>query len=245
MFYPTNFKEGIFLKRYKRFFADIEVGGEIITAHCPNTGSLKSCNVPGSPCFYSENNDPKRKLKATLEAIKTPHSWVGLHTHKANKIVGEVILKEHPNYKDYGQIFSEVKISDKSRADFVLSKHDTAKPKLKDLEEQDFHIVEVKNVSLVENRAALFPDAVTTRGQKHIEELLNWIKKGKTAELLFLIQRSDFDYFSAAKDIDPEYAKLLANAKEQGLKIHAYIVDVEPGGYRVREKEAPIKISHP
>jgi len=242
MFYPSDFKEGIFLKRYKRFFADIQVGDKVITAHCPNTGSLKSCNIPESTCFFTEVNDPKRKLKATFEAIHVGSSWVGLQTHKANKIVGECILPNHKNYQDYQSIFSEVKISAKSRADFVLSKDMVKRPSLDDLSSGNFHIVEVKNTTYVEDEVAYFPDAVTTRGQKHIQELVEWIHKGATAELIFLIQRSDFKHFEPAAHIDPEYAFLLSGAVKEGLKVSAYIVDVEPKGYRVREKEAIVKI---
>ncbi|MCB0349490.1 MAG: DNA/RNA nuclease SfsA, partial [Bdellovibrionales bacterium] len=203
-------EQGIFLKRYKRFFADIKTDTETIVSHCPNTGSLKSINVPNSPCLFTRSNDPKRKLKATIEAIQIGTTWVGIHTGRANELVKELVLKaSHLPYKEYKGHFSEVKISDQSRSDFVLHPTLTEKPKPADLKNGGYHIIEVKNVTMSEGKTALFPDAVTTRGQKHIEELMTLKNYGNTVEFIFLVQRTDCDTFSPATDIDPIYSSLL------------------------------------
>ncbi len=218
--------EGKFLKRYKRFFADVEFEGEIVTAHVPNTGSLKSCNTAGSACWMSRSDDPKRALKFTLEAIKADGYWVGVNTFWPNKLAVEVFkqktLLHWSNYDSYQQ---EIKINDQSRVDLVLwsSKNTSVKKwKVEDFKQtQPVHFVEIKNVTLKEGLAARFPDAVTVRGQKHIEELSLLIQRGFTAEMLFIVQRTDVEFFEPARDIDPEYAQLLKGAEGKGLKITA------------------------
>lgn len=225
MKFPTELKQGHFLKRYKRFFVDIEFNGEVITAHCPNTGSMKGVNTENSPCRFSHVDDPKRKLKYTLEMIKTPESWVGVNTSKTNKLAAEAIAQFHlKQWKNFNAFASEVKINDKSRMDFVLwnTKNFSAKkPKIPDLSTAPFHFIEVKNVSLAEEGVALFPDAVTERGQKHIEELIKLMEQGHSAEMLYIVQREDCNTFRAAHEIDPTYASLLKQAKAKGLIVTA------------------------
>lgn len=223
--------EGQFLKRYKRFFADIEKSGETLTAHVPNTGSLKGCLIDHAPCRYTISDDPKRKLKYTLQMIKTPSTWVGVNTGLSNDIVWEAWQKERvPHWQNYPCARREVKIHDKTRFDLVLWKNENvADPKKKvdpalfhQKSGPKFHFVEIKNVTLALDGVAQFPDAVTTRGQKHIRELVELIEKGHTAELVFVIQRTDCTSFSPADDIDPEYGCLLRESIEKGLKVSPY-----------------------
>lgn len=232
--------EGKFLKRYKRFFADIEIDGETAVAHVPNSGSMKGCNTPYSTCLVTYSNDPKRKLKYTLEMIQAPNSWVGVNTQVPNKIVKEAL--QDWLYKDYAMMFCEAKINEKSRLDFALSKDLEVNFKKVDLKNgaDKFHFIEVKNVSLVENDIAKFPDAVTERGQKHLEDLMQLIDWGHTAEILFTIQRTDGKVFSPASDIDPKYAQLLKKAYDHGVIISPYLVDLSPEEVKLSEKKLPL-----
>ena len=212
--------EGTFLKRYKRFFADVTLDGQTVVAHVPNSGSMKGCNIAGSLCRVTHDDNPERKLKYTLEMIQAPTSWVGVNTQIPNKIVREGIEnKILKHWKKYNFHQGEAKINDKSRLDFVLCEEEFGEFKKVNLKttKQKFHFIEVKNVSLVEDGIAKFPDAVTERGQKHLLELMKLIDQGHTAELVFTIQRSDATVFSPAKEIDPEYAKLLKQAQDHGV----------------------------
>lgn len=224
--------EGIFLKRYKRFFADIVINGETVVAHVPNSGSMRGCNMPDMPCLVSFDDNPARKLKYTLEMVKTPTSWVGVNTQVPNKIVKEALengLIE--KFKDY-KVFPEAKINEKSRLDFALSQNHDLEFKKVDLKngKDKFHFVEVKNVSLVENEVAKFPDAVTERGLKHLHELMQLIDWGHTCEILFTIQRTDGKVFSPATDIDPKYSEGLRLAQKHGVIISPYLCDLSIEG---------------
>lgn len=243
MKYSRPLDEGVFLKRYKRFFADIEWKGETLTAHVPNTGSMKSVNNPGALCLFSHSDNPERKLKQTLEMIKAPSgSWVGVNTATPNTIVRETLLglvgqksgdlpKNWQHWADFDEVKPEYKISAETRLDFALSKKNSDKK----------HFIEVKNVTLAEGKVALFPDAETTRGQKHLQELMDLMDQGHTAEILFTIQRGDCTEFSPADDIDPEYGKLLRKASQKGLKISPFIVDLSPVEAVLSDKVLPVK----
>lgn len=221
-------EEGVFLKRYKRFFADVQTSMETLVAHVPNTGSLKGCLEKGSACRFSLSTDPKRKLKATLQMIQTPTTWVGVNTGISNKLVWEAFENHQiPSWEEFEAGQPEVKINDGCRLDFAFWRtFEGPKPgeKLttKNLKDYRLHFVEVKNITLAEDGVALFPDAVTERGQKHIEELMKLMKKGHSAEILFTVQRTDCKEFRPADAIDPRYGKLLRKAYEQGLKVSAY-----------------------
>lgn len=248
MKYPRPLKQGTFLKRYKRFFADIEYGGEILTAHCPNTGSMKGCNQPGSLCLFSSHDDPKRKLKHTLEAIRAESGlgWVGINTSYPNLLAKEAFDQRLFSHWDrFDQAKAEAKINAQSRIDLVLWRSEHLKsgksytPQLlTDSDCPPLHFVEVKNVTLSDEKGgALFPDAVTERGQKHIRELMELMERGHSGEFLFVVQREDCTHFKPAKDIDPEYARLLSQAASKGLKITAakcrfledsLVIDPEP-----------------
>ena len=201
-----NFKEklisGDFIKRYKRFFVDVKIGNKIVTAHCPNTGSMMGLLKKGNKVWLSKTDNPNRKLRYTLEIIKEQKSRVGVNTHKANKIVFDAL---HSNkVKDLINldiIKQEVKFTENTRFDFLVTKKDKK------------YFIEVKNVTLSRQKGiAEFPDAITSRGLKHIKELLKANKNGYKIFLIFLIQRDDCNKFQLAKDIDPEYCELLAKA---------------------------------
>jgi sugar fermentation stimulation protein A len=222
MVYPSSLIEAQFLKRYKRFFSDIRLSsGEIVVAHVPNTGSLRglcdsSAKTP-TPCRLLKSNDPKRKLAYTLEQVAFGDFWVGVNTHRANELSSEAFQnKKIPHWHSYTEFAREVKISDESRLDLCL----------KDPSGNQ-HFVEVKSVTLAESGRALFPDAETTRGQKHLKELMALQKKPKTtSEILFVVQRGDCTTFSPAESIDPEYARLLRAAQEAGVVVSAYPVNL-------------------
>ncbi|MFT4551438.1 MAG: sugar fermentation stimulation protein A [Chlamydiales bacterium] len=216
------------IKRYKRFLVDVELeDGRIITAHCPNTGSMKTCILPGWKALLSYHSNPKRKLSHTLELIHNSECWICVNTHQANKIVHEAILNgDIPELSHYKTIRPEVKYSQNSRIDFLLES-----PNKKPC------FVEVKAVTLLgENETILFPDSVTTRGQKHIADLDQEHSKGNRAVLLFLIQRGDGSHFAPASEIDPEYTRLLKNAYSSGLEVLAYQTNITPEGICILKK---------
>lgn len=240
MHFEQKVKEGIFLKRYKRFLADVQVGKEIITVHVPNTGSLKSCNKPGSECLFSEHFESGRKIPYTLEAIASEKTWVGVNTSWPNKLAEECFMqKTFPHWHKFDRYQAEVKISEDSRIDLVLWSAEDI-PEIKKLKWADvpkaknLHLVEVKNVTLKEGNCALFPDAVTERGQKHLLELMQFMDKGFTAEMLYIIQRDDCREFAPAENIDPTYAELLRKAQKKGLIITPLVVKVSPKGLEPR-----------
>ena len=210
---------GVLIKRYNRFLADVRLENDkIVTAHCPNSGSMKSCKEPGSRVYLSYHNKPSRKLKYTWEMIEANHTWVGINTGHPNRLVIEAIENEHiPELKGYIDIKSEVKLGAHSRIDIVLAKKD------------EFCYIEVKNVTLMENGQARFPDAVTERGQKHLKELMKVVKQGHRAVIFFVVQREDTGSFSPADDIDPVYGDLLRKAvKSGGVEILVYQASVKP-----------------
>jgi len=215
MTFDLPLREGIFIKRYKRFFADIEWQGKTITAHVANTGSLLGVLEPGVPCRFTYSDDPKRKLKATLQMLKPGGAWVGVNTQIPNRLVLEALeargLKASTRFS---AIKPEFKLSQETRLDFALL-DSSGKP---------VHYIEVKNVSLARKGRALFPDAITTRGQKHMRELSALAKQGASCEILFVVQRDDCSEFGIAEDIDPEYKKEMSKALECGVQVSAYPV---------------------
>ena len=209
---------GILLKRYKRFLADVLLDNDrTLTVHCPNSGSMKGCSSPGSRVVISLSDNPKRKYPWTLEMVRENDVWIGVNTSLTNQIVQEGF--ENQTINDFGPIESiqrEIKVSEQSRLDFLLR---TAKEKI---------YVEVKNCSLAENGAAMFPDAVTKRGARHLLELDRLRAMGHETAVLFCVQRADADYFVPAAAIDPEYAGTLYAVYENGVKVLAYQAEVQP-----------------
>jgi sugar fermentation stimulation protein A len=212
MKFKERLLQGTLIKRYKRFFVDIKYKNKIITAHCPNSGSMMGLQQKNNEVWFSESDNPKRKLKYTLEMIEVNKKLVGINTQSTNKIVLEALQqKKIKKFCKYNIIKSEVKFSDKTRFDFLISNN----------KEKCF--VEVKNVTLVrENQIAEFPDSITSRGTKHLNELITAKKKGYQSYLLYLIQREDCNSFKIAKDIDEEYKIAYDKALINGVKILCY-----------------------
>lgn len=212
---------GRLIKRYKRFLADVQLdSGETVTAHCPNSGRMTGCNQPGRPVYLSAHDNPKRKLKYTWELIEMPTSLVGVNTMVPNRLVaGALKDKAVPEMALYNDVFTEITVNRHSRLDIKLTGHNLP----------DCYI-EVKNCTLVENGCAKFPDAPTTRGRKHLKELIRLKKDGSRAVIFFLIQRTDATFFSPADVIDPEYGRQLRRAVRKGVEIMAYDVNINLKG---------------
>lgn len=209
---------GTLVKRYKRFMADVKLtNNEVVTAHCPNSGSMQECCEPGSPVYLSFHDNPKRKLKYTWELIEMPTSLVGVNTMVPNRLVSKSIEAGMVTDLDgYNNIVREVKTPNNSRLDILLSKG-----------EKDRCFVEIKNCTLVKDGIAFFPDAVTSRGLKHIVELRSLISSGTRCVMFYLIQRMDAGIFQPADHIDPEYGRELRRAAEQGIEILVYDVRID------------------
>ena len=217
---------GLLIKRYKRFFVDVRVNNQILTVHCPNTGSMHRLLDQGNKVWISKSNNPKRKLKYTLEIIEVKKTKVGINTHSTNKIVHDALqnnlIKEFNNNID---IKPETKFGANTRFDFLVSSK----------KYQSF--IEVKNVTLSRKRnLAEFPDAETSRGLKHIGELIKASKKKFKVYILFVIQRNDCNSFSIAKDIDPNYANALSKAVKNNLKILCYDCKFSPKGIKLNRQ---------
>ena len=212
MNFENKLISGIFIKRYKRFFADIKVKDKIITAHCPNTGSMMGLLSSGTKAWISRSNNINRKLKFTLQVIEDGGNKVGVNTHLTNKIILESLQKNYiKNFSKNAVIKPEVKFGKNTRFDFFIT----------DNNKRIF--MEVKNVTLSRVKGlAEFPDSMTVRGAKHINELIKAKKNGYECYLLYVIQREDCSKFEIAKDIDPEYAKLLTVAIKNKIKILCY-----------------------
>ena len=208
MKFTSSLIKGKLIKRYKRFFTDIEVNNKILIAHCPNTGSMMGLLDKGNDVWVTKHNDPKRKLKYTLEMIKVKKRIIGVNTHRANRIVEHGLNnKLIDDFKSIKNIKVEFKYSDDTRFDFLC----------------DRKIIEVKNVTLLRNEGfAEFPDAVTSRGSKHLKMLINSIKKGYKPYVLFLTQIQDINTFKIAKDIDANYYNDYIEAKKAGVNFIAY-----------------------
>ena len=226
MNFDNKLISGLLIKRYKRFFADVRVNNQILTVHCPNTGSMHGLLDQGNKVWISKSNNPKRKLKYTLEIIEVKKTKVGINTHSTNKIVHDALqnnlIKEFNNNMD---IKPETKFGANTRFDFLVSSK----------KYQSF--IEVKNVTLSRKRnLAEFPDAETLRGLKHIEELIKASKKKFKVYILFVIQRNDCNSFSIAKDIDPNYANALSKAVKNNLKILCYDCKFSSKGIKLNNK---------
>lgn len=222
---------GTLVKRYKRFLADVALDdGQIVTAHCPNTGAMTGCAEPGFKVWLRPSDDPKRKLKYTWEiAVDRNYNKIGINTQNANKVVAEALLAgQILELADFGHFKKEVKYgSENSKIDFLLSGSDHAQLYL-----------EVKSVTLLDNGKGLFPDTVTLRGQKHLRELTQMVMQGKNAALLFCIQHTGIKRMEIAKNLDPEYFDLMRIAVKVGVKVYAYSTDISEDGI-VLDKSVP------
>jgi len=226
--------EGRLIKRYKRFLADVELAsGEIVTAHTPNTGSMKGCSDPGSKVWLYDTQNPKRKYRYSWDLVADLQGkLVGIHTGRANLLVKEAVaLGTIVELGGYSAIKAEVNYkSSGCRFDLLLSQHDL-KPDC---------FVEVKNVTAIDDYGvAIFPDAVTQRGKKHLETLIDVVGDGMRAAMVFCIQREDVFAFRAAEEIDPAYAEMLKLAYYQGVEIIAYKSSLSPTEIKLVE---PVEI---
>tara|TARA_Y100001970_G_C14175237_1_gene826584 strand:+ start:1051 stop:1737 length:687 start_codon:yes stop_codon:yes gene_type:complete len=222
MKFTNTLIKGKLIKRYKRFFADIKVNNSILIAHCPNTGSMMGLLKEGNNVFLSKNDDPKRKLKFTLEIIEVNKKLIGVNTHRANRIVEHGLRNKLFNeFKSIKFIKPEFKFSNDTRFDFLC----------------DRNIIEVKNVTLTRAKNfAEFPDAVTARGSKHLEKLINSIEKGYKPYVLFLTQIEDINYFKIANDIDKDYYHNYLLAKKAGVVFLAYRCSLSSKEIKIEKK---------
>lgn len=223
-------QQGTLLRRYKRFLADIETAtGELLTIHCPNTGSMKNCWAESTPCWYSDSANPKRKYRHTLEVTTTPESALaGVNTGRANALVEEAITSGViGELQGYETLRREVRYGEEnSRIDLLLSGA------------QGDCYVEVKNVTLAEGARGLFPDAVSARGAKHLRELQKLAEGGVRAVLFYCVQHSAIETVEAAREIDPAYAAALDDAVAAGVEVIAYRAVIGAGEIRL-EKALP------
>lgn len=222
MQFPSTLTPGRLIKRYKRFLADIDTDSGIITAHCPNTGTMRSCSTPGSRVYLSLSSNPKRKYPHTLEMVEDNRTWVGVNTSRTNSLVAEAITSgKIKEFLSVDKLQREVKTSAHSRLDLAVSAGDS------------LTYIEVKNCSLAEDGLAMFPDAVTSRGAKHLQELCDLHRRGHGACIFFLVQRMDADRFTPASHIDPGYGAALKNAVESGVTMLVYQACVTPEAIEV------------
>jgi len=218
MRFATNLIRGTLVQRYKRFLADVRLAnGEVVTAHCTNTGSMLGCKEPGSAVYLSLSPNKGRKLAYTWEMIQVERNWVGINTMHPNRLVAEEIAAGAiVELCGYETIRREVKVSAHSRLDLCLEGSNGC------------CFVEVKNVTLSFDGTAAFPDAVSERATKHLKELIRLKRKGHRAAVVFVVQRSDCDYFRPADEIDPEYGRWLRKALKAGVEALPYHAKVTP-----------------
>ncbi len=209
--------EGKFLRRYKRFFADIELAnGDVVTAHCPNTGSLAGCLVEGARAILRDSQDDERKLRYVWQSIEIDGTLVNVDTSLPNRATYEaVVAGEIDELTGYAEVRREVKYGKASRIDLLLTKSTG-----------ELCYVEVKNTTYAVERVAMFPDAPTERGLKHLGELSRMVKQGHRAVQFYFVSRSDCTSFRPAAHVDPDYAKALRKSVKSGVEVLAYSVRV-------------------
>jgi len=225
--YPLKWPKlikGTLIRRYKRFLVDVRLkNGRLVTAHCPNSGSMLACSEPGRPVYLSLHNDPKRRTRYTWELIDMPNSLVGVNTLVPNRLAqASVVAARVPELAGYDRIRAEVKVGRHSRIDLLLEKG------------LQRCFVEVKNCTLVENGVACFPDAVTSRGLKHLVELQEQVQSGHRGVMFYLVQRMDAHIFRPADHIDPAYGQELRKAVKKGVEVLAYDVILDLKGIELR-----------
>ena len=227
MKFTNSLIKGKLIRRYKRFFVDVEVNNKVLTAHCPNTGSMLGLLNKGNNVWISKVDDPKRKLKYTLEMIQSNKKFIGVNTHRANRIVEHGLQnKLFEEFKSIKNIKAEFKYSNDTRFDFLCDKF----------------LIEVKNVTLSrKDKIAEFPDAITSRGSKHLRKLIESLKQGFKPYVLFLVQIQDVTKFKIAKDIDSDYYNNFIDANKKGLNFVAYRCKLNPKEIVIEKR---IRIDH-
>ncbi len=223
---------GRLIKRYKRFLADVKLeDGQEITAHCTNSGSMKTCLEEGAEVYLSPVDDPKRKTQFTWEMIMINGKWIGINTNHPNLLAYEAIRSgQVPALRGYDEVKREVKFQD-SRFD-VMAKND-----------KETCFIEVKNVTMKDGDFALFPDAKTERGRKHLQTLIRVKEEGLRAVMFYVVQRMDVAKAGPAVDIDPAYADALKKAIDSGVEVIAMQAEVSPDGIDL-VKEIPFQWPH-
>ncbi len=231
MHFPLPLQPAIFLRRYQRFLVDVQLpDGQEITVHCPNTGSMLGCLAPGCAVRLLAAENPKRRYRYTLEMTRPAGEWIGVNTSRTNALVREALL--HGVVSELGPIDhcrAEVRVGEGSRLDFLLHSRGQA------------IYLEVKNCTLAEDGTALFPDAVTTRGSKHLRELMALRRQGHGAVIFFCVQRGDASRFAPASHIDPLYARTLHDAARAGVRVLAYQAEVGEEGIVIR-RPLPVEL---
>ena len=230
MVLPQPLVAGRLVRRYKRFLADVELeDGSLVTAHTPNTGSMQQCALPGQQVLLSKSDNPKRKLAWSWELVRVNEHWVDINTHRANRVVEEALRNNVLRFFQNYSVRPEFPFAD-SRIDFMLAG------------ENEEVLLEVKNVTLCcQPGVACFPDAVTTRGQKHLRDLMLAKEQGWRAVIFFLVQRGDAQTFSPADQIDAEYGRLLREAVSCGVEALAYRTLVSSESSRV-DQQIPLRL---
>jgi sugar fermentation stimulation protein A len=216
---------GTLIKRYKRFMADVRLrNGHVVTVHCPNSGSMLGCSESGRQVYLSSHNNPKRRLKYTWQMIEMPTSLVGINTLVPNRLVkASIMAGEIQELSGFDRVRPEVKYGQNSRIDLLLEGDDNR------------CFVEVKNCTLVNNGIAFFPDAVTSRGLKHLKELQHQARLGDRSVMFYLVQRTDANLFRPADHIDSAYARELRKAINKGVEIMVYDAVLNLEGIRLNK----------
>ncbi|WP_209873169.1 DNA/RNA nuclease SfsA [Azospirillum soli] len=241
MRFSTPLLQGRLIRRYKRFLADVDLGGEVVTVHVPNSGSMLGLDAPGSAVWLSRSDNPKRKLAHTLELVEADggpngKSLVGVNTSHPNGLVAAAIAAGTiPELAGYARLRREVKYGKNSRIDVLLE--DDGRPPV---------YVEVKNVhlrrpDLDDGLAAEFPDCVTARGAKHLDEMSDMVRQGARAVMVYLVQRTDCAYFRVASDIDPTYAAGLRRARESGVEAVCWSCAITPEAIEL-DRPLPLRL---
>lgn len=231
MLFPSPLQPARLIKRYQRFLADIQLAnGDIITIHCANTGAMTGCASEGDMIWFSTSTNPKRKLSGSWELTYTQQGhWIVVNTLRANQIVKEAIINHLlPEFLCYNQIKTEVKYGlENSRIDLLLTDN-----------QQNQCYIEIKSVTLFNpvNQFGYFPDAITTRGKKHLRELINIAAQGKRAVVFFLVLHSGIEYFSPAQAIDPIYSDLLKLAANHNVEVICYKTDISCTGIALNKR---------
>lgn len=223
MRFSTPLIPAILMRRYQRFLVDVQLAdGRVVTAHCPNTGSMLSCSAPGSPVYLSDSNNLQRKYPYSLEMVLANNIWVGVNTSRTNAIVADAIKEGHvPELPHPDRIKKEVRTSPACRLDLAVFHGSTPT------------FVEIKSCTWVDGGWAMFPDAVTARGTKHLLELRDLVHRGYKCAVFFLVQRSDAVGFRPADRIDPLYARTLREAHDDGVVLLTYQAAVSPESIRI------------
>ena len=236
-------QQGTLIRRYKRFLADVTLpNGDLVVAHCPNTGAMTGCAEPGSTVFLSPANNPKRKLAWTLEMIKTPQGLVCVHSALANKVVAEALEKGLPSdLQGFARLKPEVKYGASSRADFILDfRREAVGPLIAVQPIPELALVEVKAVTLQQaSGLGAFPDAVSVRATRHMEELRGWVLQGGRAAVIFCVLHTGINRVAPAETIDPNYAQALRSAFADGVEVYALGVDLSVDAM-VAARELPV-----